>query len=32
MANGWRRLADRLAGFATAERRRALPTMRLENV
>jgi hypothetical protein len=32
MANGWRRLADRLAGFATAERRRALPTRRLENV
>jgi hypothetical protein len=32
MANGWRRLAERLAGFATAERRRPLPTMRLENV
>lgn len=24
MANGWRRLADRLAGFATAERHRAI--------
>ena len=32
MANGWRRLAERLAGFATAERRHALPTTRLEDV
>lgn len=32
MANGWRRLAERLAGFATAERRRALPTTRPEDV
>ena len=32
MANGWRQLAERLAGFATAERRHALPTTRLEDV
>lgn len=28
MANGWRRLAERLAGFAAAERRRAATKMR----